>query len=281
MSEEEENFWDKLARLDRRVIYWAIFLALIIPHFTVLGLPVVTEPYVKDAYETMEALPEGSLVLYWVEGSAGMWPDVLPACEAVMYHIYKKHLKFVVIAGGYSVDFQITMKKVWDAVGYPEEWGYEYGKDWAYFGFFPGAEAGFAMFARDIRSVYKTDVYGNPIDSLEIMKNVNSAADFDLGWVFVYGSGWEWIQKHWTIAFGTPNCYATVGAITPEKASYYWAGTNAGALGGVRDTAAYEKLVGRLAWATKKTDTLNIGLLLGVFWVILGNIAYFARGRRR
>ena len=77
---EEKKHWMEVAtQLDRRWIYLAVAIAVITPILIGATLPVNISPSVRSVYETIEGLPEGSVVLIAC--------DYDPASEAELYPI--------------------------------------------------------------------------------------------------------------------------------------------------------------------------------------------------
>lgn len=73
---EKQNFWDTLRerQLDRRLIYIVMFILLLIPTVSPLGLPMPISSMTRNSYEAIEAVPSGSTVLIAVQTSVGLWP---------------------------------------------------------------------------------------------------------------------------------------------------------------------------------------------------------------
>ncbi len=64
--------FEKLARMDRRIIYAVVFLSLSIPLIWPIGLGVTVGPETKALYDTVESLPSGStLVIISMDTSPG------------------------------------------------------------------------------------------------------------------------------------------------------------------------------------------------------------------
>ena len=62
---------DKLASIDRRIIYLLIGIVVIIPLILNLRMPIRISQEVRSAYETLENLPPGSVVLASIDLAPG------------------------------------------------------------------------------------------------------------------------------------------------------------------------------------------------------------------
>lgn len=72
---------EKLApdKIDPRIPWWLIFLVVLITYTIPLGLPVRINDYTLKAYNYIDKLPSGSIVLYSIDMSAAAYPEEEPA----------------------------------------------------------------------------------------------------------------------------------------------------------------------------------------------------------
>src|SRR5206468_12700938 len=89
---------DRLAAIDRRVIYLATGLAVLIPILVPLGLPVTVTPSTRSAFDAVESLPAGSRVLLSFDYGPSTAPENDPMAVAVLRHCFKKNLRVVAMA---------------------------------------------------------------------------------------------------------------------------------------------------------------------------------------
>ena len=58
------SFFKKLEKLDRRIIYIVITLAVILPFFFPMHMPITIQPEVKSIYDYIESLTPTDIVLF-------------------------------------------------------------------------------------------------------------------------------------------------------------------------------------------------------------------------
>lgn len=278
MTEKKMISWEKLEKIDPRYLFLILIALLIVPLLNPIGLPISINNTTRSAYDLIEGLPSGSNAFIFIETAVSGWPELLPGLIAVTQHSVQKGLKIVFAPGGSAVDYSLTMERVFASVDFSK---YQYGVDYVYFGYFPGYETGVATLAQNFRSVYQTDYQGKSIDSLPLMKNINSAKDFKVATVFASSEGGYWLIKHWGVGQGVPVIVATVAVGASGVIPFYGHGMT-GMILGTRGAAEYELLLKTPSTAVKRLDGLNIAHLLFMVTVVVGNIGYFAsRGKRR
>ena len=278
--EEKKDIWTKLETIDQRIWYWILIVVLAAPLIRPLMLPITITEETLAAYNVMDAIPPDGVVMVFIGAGAGMWPEVMPAMVAVMHHMYSMNTKFVLLAGAMATDYKLTVEKMFSETGWPEEHGYKYGEDWAYFGFFAGGESGFVGLVEDFRKVYKVDEYGADIEGLAIMKNINTATDWEVIWSYTSGLDWIWPIRHTSIPYGVPVLISVVAPGIPEVIPWLLSGDIAGFLGSTKGAAEYEQLIKTPGSASKNLDAINLGHILLMATVVLGNVAFFVRRSR-
>ena len=143
-------------------------------------------------------------------------------------------------------------------------------------GFKPGAEAVIKGIASDIRKMYPTDLQGNILDEIPMMKDVNSVEDFDF--VFSLSAGYpgskEWVQ-YACDPKGIPMSTGCTSIQVTEVLPYVNNGQISGILAGMPGAAEYEDLVKIKGKATGMMAAQSIAHIVIVFFIIFGNIAYY------
>src|SRR5213594_3090196 len=98
---------DRLAAIDRRVVYLVMGLAVLVPILFPIGLRVTITPPTQAAFDAIETLPEGSRVLVSFDYGPSTAAENDPMAAAVLRHCMARNLKVVALAlfpiGGDSV----------------------------------------------------------------------------------------------------------------------------------------------------------------------------------
>ena len=283
---EVPTIWEKISALDKRILYWALFLSLIIPYLRPLGLPLSIAETTYAVYNFINKLGPEHTVVVGIHSGVSAWPECLPGLVVVTKHLVQRGVKLIFWSIGY-VDVDLTMDAIKTRVpqlkGPGEIAGpgdYKYGINWVYMGYIAGGEPTSAQLADDIRAVLRADKYGNLIDTLPIFSNVRNARDIALVVTSDTGDyGWYYVRQ-WTMRYGTPVAEIGIAMIYSEFMPYYRAGLAIGMLKGVRGAAEYEKLTGFLGEATVAMDAMNISHILTILAIIIANISYFMTRRK-
>ncbi len=272
------NILARLSALDRRIIFLLVAVAVIVPLLIPIGLPVdITKP-VKNIYDKVESLPEGSVVVVSIDYDPGSEAELYPATEAFLEHCFRKNLRIFMLA-------------LWPA-GTPlgnmalenigAHYNKKYGVDYINVGYKPGGPVMLLSLGKNVGDMVKTDYAGVPIDSLPLGKEVKSARDMAL--VMSLSAGDPGVL-HWIIyfhaRFGIPVCAATTAIMAPQQYPYLASGQLVGLMGGLKGAAEYETLVKRRGRALAGMDSQSIVHALLVLFIILGNvILVYQRSKR-
>jgi hypothetical protein len=90
--------WEKLTAVPREIVMALVLVAIIIPAMNPLGLPLLTGDMSKAWYNSVDALPEGSVVLFDIGYGSGGYPSLGPGNIAAFHQMFEKELKIVIMA---------------------------------------------------------------------------------------------------------------------------------------------------------------------------------------
>lgn len=273
-----EGIWDRLQTIDRRVFYWILFIALMIPFIRPIGLPIAITPTTRGLYDELEKVQPGDVCLLSISSGVSAWAECLPAMVASVKMLVRQEAKIICWGMGH-VDVDITWNKIVSQV--PELETYTYGEDYAYFGFIPTQETTIALLGSNIREVFTLDKYGTPIDDLPVMQGVNTANDFRLVLTSDTGDVGSYYIRQWHTNYGTPVAEVGIAMLGSSYMPYIHSGELFGMTVGSRGGAELEKLINAPGDATITMDAINVSHILVVIAIVLANVGYFAtRGRR-
>ncbi len=261
---------------DHRWVYLLLIVIVSWPLLSPIGLPVPVTKTTQMAFDTVEKLPQGSLVAMSSILVGGNWPDLGPPEVAFVQHLFKKKLKIVFIG---EVDETPTIT---ETVLLPRinKYGAQYGVDYVNLGYIAGvADVAEAAFATSLRKVISVDfVTKKPLDDLPIMKGVNTLADFKLA--IHIGMAEDPVRQYYT-PFKIPLLVGVYGMMGPHYIPYIDTGQLSGMIVGLRGAAEYEHLVGFIGEGLQGADALSMTHLLVAIFVVLGNVYYLYQTRGR
>ncbi|MFO7941961.1 MAG: hypothetical protein R6U92_04885 [Bacillota bacterium] len=265
---------DRLANIDRRVLYVIILVLVAWPLISPIGLPVSISQRVVDAYETVESLEEGDTIVWSFDYTVGGGPDCHPQTQAVWKHLARKNIRVVCVSFvPEGSQFSREMVTLW------EQQGKVYGEDMIDVGFIAGFETGIGAFVSNPTGAAETDIRGNNVADLPIMEGIEDIGDFDLVGAIATGAPgpFEWVRQ--LSGYDVDYLIGVVTVMGPQSIPFWESGQAIGLLMGLRDAASYEILIEQPGLAVAAMDSQSFAHLYIILLVIVGNIVYFVRQR--
>jgi hypothetical protein len=267
-------------------------LAIVVPLVVPLGLPTEASAPVKANFYAVEDLPEGATVLVSVDLDPASTPEVEPYFHASVRHLKKRGAKLVFVTLWYQapplVDRWIT--KTVEQATFPGDRPYKRNVDYVWLGFREGKQAVMANMGQDLWATFAGHAAdGTALADIPMMAGVHRLSDFAL--LVLVSAGFpgakEYVQQV-QARYGLRIVAACTAVSTTDLSPYYASGQLLGLAGGMGATAEYEVLVSRLVGLDPKRgngamalDALNIGHVVVILAIVLGNVAYFVSRRKR
>jgi hypothetical protein len=264
------NWFNKLQRIDPRIVYALMFVALSFPLMAPLGIPLSVSPMTRAVFTTIEGLdPATDVVLLSFGYSPAAAADIHPQAVAVVDHLTKRGIRWVAIS--FWPDGPMMAQQITDVL---EARGGRYGTDFANLGFKAGGENAIAAFANN-PLVITRDFVGNNTAELPIMQGITHIRDF--GYVIEFASGTpgipEWIRQV-VDPMGVRMAAGAVTVSVPQFVPFVQARQLDGLLAGLRGAAEYELLLQAPGRALAMMDAQSMGHLLIIAFILIGNAAY-------
>ena len=274
MGSQKKGIWSRLENVPREILYGLLLIAFIIPMVRPIGFPIPISEESRIWYNTIEALPQGSVILIDFGYSGGGEPELGPMAVAVYNHIFTRGgLK--AIAMSTSLEGPLLWDKAMAEIN-PARYGAEYGVDYINIGYIAGTETAMAAVGKDLRATMSTDYKGVSLDQYPIMQGINSAADFDL--LICYTTGGDqsegWVRQ-WYTPYRVPYLCSVLAMMVPTMLPYRNAGQIVALLAGAT-SGQMELLVKVPARGLKSADVITTTHILVLAFVVIGNVAYYA-----
>jgi hypothetical protein len=271
------NFFQKIMQIDRRWVYLAIGLAVLVPTIWSFNIAITPTPEVKKVYNYVEDLKAGDYLFICVDYDPSSMAELNPMTTAIVNQAFAKDIKIIFVTlsqFGPGLVEQITSRL---AANHHKERGVDY----VFLGYRPYPAIVILAMGVDFRVPFPQDYYGTPLDSLPIMKgikNFNSVkgvieitsgntADF---WL-TYGNG----------RYGFPLAIGITGVMSANYYQYLSSGQLFGIIPGVKGAAEYEELVGFPGEGKAQMAYQVIAHAVILIFIIISNIAYFATRKRK
>ncbi|MBQ7503369.1 hypothetical protein IJT93_11805 [bacterium] len=269
----------KLAELDKRWIFLALAVVVILPLVFPLGLPVEPGQMSRKFYERIEALPEGSKVCMSFDYGPGTEIECQPMASAVLKHLFRRRCRVVCIT--LLPDGSMLARRTLEQAA--AECKAVYGEDCVYLGYKNGGEAVLRNMGENILNVFSTDFYGKDLSSMPIMKDTVNWDSFAL--VIDWSVGRPGVADYVRIVGGQyhrPILAGTTAVTAPEAYPFVNAGQVEALLGGLRGGGEYEVLAGiKGGRACRGLEAQSTAHFFVAFLIILANVIYFADKRKK
>lgn len=272
MSDEPDIF-DKLLNLDRRILYFFLFVAVSAPLISPIGVPVKVTPLVRNAYDRIEALESGDNVLLHIGVNAGTWPNTGPQGKAIVEHIFSKPgVKILMWPTGTESE-RLFQTNVFDIISHSDK---VYGEDWAFLTYTPGDEQGMAVMLKDFKAVTKEDTYGTSLNSLSVLDTIKSAGDIDLVISDAGGDTIDAVIRQMNAPYGLDIINTPDPMYLASSMPYVTAGQLVSMVIGGTGASEYEILTNNPGEGAVMSDSISLGHVVVVTFVIIGNVCYLA-----
>jgi hypothetical protein len=286
------SFLERLEHFDRRWIFLVMGLAITVPLLFPLGLPAEPSPPVKAIYYTVEELPEGSTVLVSVDVDPASVPEMEPYYRATIAHLKKRKHKLVLLTLWPQAPPMVErwIRETIESPTFPGDRAYRKNEDYVWLGFREGKTVVIAALGEDISSTFGGRAAdGTPIADIPVLRGKRRLADFPL--IVMVSAGAPGAKEYVQVVqarYDLRMVTATTAVSTTDLAPYYQSGQLLGLAGGIGAVAEYERMVAALIgvdprdlMGAKALDVLNIGHLVIILAIVLGNVIHFAGRRRR
>ncbi len=278
------DFWQKAQRVDVRILYALILLAMLIPMVRPLGLPVSVTENTQKVYNVVNSLPPNSVIWVSHDTGPGNAPELNPMLAALARQAFAKNHKLVCTAM-FSSD--VAPQFIMDHIGpVAAEMGKEYGVDWINLGFKVAPVQAIRLMVDNVHEgAVGVDWSGEPLEKFPLMQRVKAIKD-DVNLLFVTTVGSPGYHDWMTYVSEPLKIPLTGGASLTMYSGiqqYIRSGQLQGFLGGLRGAAEYERLVGYPGRGLAGMDAQSIGHLTVIIFIVLGNLGFFlsrkAQGR--
>ncbi|MFH1676193.1 MAG: hypothetical protein ABIC40_04130 [bacterium] len=276
--DEKKTWMDYVTTLDRRWIFILVALAVIIPLWKGVVLPVNVTPPAQSIYDYVNGLKEGDPVMIVFDYDPASEAELYPMSLAIMRHCFDKKLRvlsFTMWPNGAAVIDRAFNQMEQE---YPD---IERGVDFVNFGFQVGGALVIIAMGQDIRNACPSDYRGYSTANMKVLEGIKTLKDLKYIIDLAAGSTIDW----W-VAYGVQRYHFTLGAgCTAVSATQYYpyldTGQINGLLGGLKGAAEYEWLSGHKDRAIKGMTAQSWVHALIVVLVIISNIFYFITRKKR
>jgi hypothetical protein len=283
---------EKLVRLDRRIIFLAMTVCIILPLIFPFELPMTMQKTTRGLWEAIErADPAKQGVIVSCDYGPQTEAENQPMAVAVLRHCFARRLP-VLLASLYVETTPLSNRALEQVVAEINARATTnadsliYGRDYVNLGWVPPPIVPMLQMGTSISGVYRVDWDGRDTSTLPILQRIKNYSDVA---IVVSISGGSLPLSFVSIVqprFGIKVAAGCTAVMAPDFYPYFETGQFSGMLSGMKGAAEYEDAVAakydrsgaRRAMAGMGAQSAA-HLLIMVF-VILGNIGYFLTRRK-
>jgi hypothetical protein len=271
------NFWQRISTIDRRILFVLMFFGVALPLIFNFRLPNKITREVRETYDFIQSLPEGSVILFSFDHDTATLPEMTPMARALLYHVF--HRGFKVVGMAFRAEGAAIGNKAFHEMG--DKFGLVEGEDYVFLGYRPEITAGILGLGENIARVYPKDYRGIPLADIPLMQKVHNYRDIAL----VISVSDDDTPSYWINYANARYQQAIVPAITAVMATTYYPFLQekqiVGMVPGLKGAAEYEQLIKRPGDASVGMSAQSTAHMVIVLFVLLGNVGYFALHKRR
>jgi hypothetical protein len=279
--------------LDRRIIYTIVFVFVTLPLIFPLKIKFSPTPEVRRAFDDIEQLDPGSVVIVSCDYGPASMPETDPMYITLLHQCFRRKLRPIImtlVPDGPGLAVR-GLNKVLDArdphtgqLLYPN---LKAGVDYSYLGYKPGSSAVMLGIGQSFTATFPQDYAGNATRSQPLFKEVQALGDvqyiFDIAAV---GMPEAWLPYGAT-RWKKPMSVSCTAVSAAQYYPYYASRQFKGLVGGMKGSAEYEKLagmeqiLGRVPDATRGMDAQSLVHIFIVLSIIIANVLYFIDRRQK
>ncbi len=279
-----------IATIDRRIYYSAVFIITAIMLLFPIGLPLKVSPEVRAAYNVIDSLEPGDVVIINFCITASGYNELKGACNSMIAHVFEKPgVKVIFTATADQAPIMLEeiianngkLMAGYSNYPYYEIRGKKYGVDYINMGYYPGLFKWVAALSADFRgSLGNNDWYGIDVQEFLNSNGIMEAKDIDLVLSFDSDDGAGDFMRYFYLEYGTPVMQSMIGVMVAGAKVDYNAGNYAAIVPSIRGAAEYQFLADYPGFALTQMDAFSIIQFFLIFLMILGNVGYYGYTRK-
>lgn len=237
---EKFTFWQRLGRIDRRIVYVVLSLVVLVPLIVPLRLMKEVSPRAREVFNAIDTLKDtGKPLMISVDFDPASLPELYPMLISMIRHAFARNVK-VLILGLWPNGTGLGQQALNQAA---QEFNKKNGEDYVFLGYKAGVDAVILGMGENIKAVFPKDGNGQPTDSLPMMSGIKKLAD--IGFIVSLSAGTPGYGDWLLYAQSRYHAKLGVGSTAVQAADaypYLQTGQITGLLAGMKGAAEYEFL---------------------------------------
>ncbi|MEO0025511.1 MAG: hypothetical protein ABIK54_01955 [candidate division WOR-3 bacterium] len=297
MNSAHENIFIRLQRIDRRWIYLVLWLVIMVPLIFPFRIQPRASTPVAQLFNYIDTMPENKALVISVDFTPDTRAELQPMVIALLRHAFTIKRRVGILAMqvyglGLAEEAIQQVTNEFNSRAQTHEDSVIYGEDFVFWGWTTPLLTVMLGMGERITRVFPVDYYGNPTESLPIMRDLKNYDDVGI-LVSIAASAMprSWINFA-QVQFGVNLSCGITAVSAADFYPYVNSGQFIGMLAGMKGAAEYEQLVEKrmkdkgMDWELRNTGTEAMSSqtaahLAIMAFIVVGNIAYFASRKRK
>jgi hypothetical protein len=262
----------------RRWVFLGLAVVVIIAMLIPVSTEVTVSPYTQRMYDYIDSLPQHSVIMVSFDHEASSQPEIRPLSVCLLRHAFSRGLKLVGVS--FLSEGSVIGYRMMEQVA--NEYGREYGVDYAYLGFRPQVQAAILAMGESIAGLYPHDYFGKPLDSISMLSGIDSLANISAVISIADGNFTTHWMEYGKAQFNVPIIAGVTASMVTTYDPYLGSGQLSAMVGGLRGAAEYERLLNLRGAGQRGMLAQSATHLYLILLILIGNVIYFKarRGRR-
>jgi hypothetical protein len=287
------RFWEYVLKIDRRLIFLFVGLAVLVPILVPFKIRTNVMPPTQKLYDAIDGIMPGSQgILISVDYDPQTMAELQPMYVALLRHAFARRVPvFVMCSNLYGLGLakngmdQVALE--FNQRTQANKDSIIYGRDCVFLGWPPLWLAAVLRMGSDIGQAFPADYYKNRTGALEMLQHFKNWNDIGIV-VTIAGSS---IPNSWIIIvntrFGVRVGTGLTAVSAPDFYPFLNTGQLTGMMAGLKGASEYEYLVNKNYHLTGKTpatqgmSSQSVANVVIFVLIIFGNIGYFVTRRRK
>jgi len=272
------TLYEKLMNLDRRWIYLAVGIAVLVPFFIPFDVPVYTTPEVKAVYDFVESLKGGDLLFLAIDYDPNAMAELQPTARVILRQAFTKNVKLVISAlsqNGPGMAEQLISE-------ISRQYNKKSGVDFVYLGYKPYPGITILAMGQNFRIPFPTDYYGVPLDSLPMMTGIKNYDDVKAVLDVTGTNAIDYWLVNANARYKVKMAAAVTGVMAADYYPYLQSGQLFGLIPGLKGASEYEVLANQKGFAFSGMRIQTVAHIMVILLIVVGNIGFFmARAKKK
>jgi hypothetical protein len=268
-----------LANLDSRIVYFLVFVLVVGPLISPIGLSIAVSPDTEEYHSVIASLGPEDIVLLHLGTEYSGWNELAAGTTATVRLIVERGSKLAIIASHpEAVSIPDLIYAAVRTEAEANDW--KYGEDTLNLGYVFPNEAAVASAAQDFHGLVRDDYAGRSIEGT-FLDDITDGSDWSLIIDIQTGIWSEAMVSHFHVSYGTNMAKHCIGVSVPGAKAQLEAGMLVGLLASLRGGAEMETLIGAPGPGVAAMDAFSLVHYMVLVAVVVGNIGYFGSGQQR